>query len=179
VESPEKSGWFIQSLMWDVRRHHMYSHWQAAWRSACGVGIPFLAYALVRLWPEPPEIVGLQGSIVTWALLTAFCAAAIFIAIVAVSFRCGFYLSRVEEVRLSTVVAVSAIYTAILVLLTSIPVATSAVSMDMPTTHVQAAESFFMINLGPIWFVVVALLVTPFAVSYVVARLLRTRASVA
>jgi hypothetical protein len=158
----------------DVRRHDMYSQWQAAWRSAWAVGVVLLAYALFHFWPDISEAPARRGSI----LFAMSCGVGLLTLVIGCSFRYGLRLSGKTGARLLTIVVTPAAYLAILKVLTAIPIHTHAVRLDMPVPQPQLDESLLMnapVLLGSL---VLLFVLLPIAVSYCVARTLGGRANV-
>jgi hypothetical protein len=149
----------------------MFSLWQAAWRSAWIVGIALMAFACIQL-------VGLVRNDIASppiAILAAALIVGILTLVIAVAFRCGFHLSGLEKGRPLAAIATSVIYLVLLAVLTSIPIETRAIAIDLPTQG-QAHHALLMVPAGTLVFV---FFVLPLLVSFGVARFIRARASVA
>ncbi len=152
----------------------MYTHWQAAWRSAGALGVLLLALTCVPLLLAFQAGEGLPSLVVLMTVL----AAGVFTSIVAVAFRCGLYLSGIKGIDLSVVAATPAIYLLLLLLFTVLPIETHAVALDMPSSPGQSRHALLVLDMAPIGVIAIALLVVPMVVAYIVARIARARASV-
>jgi hypothetical protein len=151
----------------------MYTHWQAAWRSAGALGVVLLAFMGFALYFVAQASSGIPVLAVPMALL----AAGVLTAILAVSFRLGLGLSGIRVVGLSVVVATPAIYFLVLLVLRALPIETHEVALNMPSPPQTSRHAILMLNMVPASVIAIALLVLPIAVAFVVARLAKGRAS--
>lgn len=152
----------------------MYTHWQAAWRGAGVLGLVLLALATV------PAFMALQAGHALSSLpaLITIVAAGIVTTILAVSFRVGLYLSGIKGVGLPVIIAIPALYALLLVVLSTLPVETHAVTLDMPSPG-QSRHALLMFELAPVGVLAIEFLVLPLVVAFVVARIARGGANVA
>lgn len=150
----------------------MYTHWQAAWRSAGALGIALLTYTCVLL----PVASQAGGGFPALMILMTILGASILTSVLAVAFRCGLYLSGIKGVGLSVVVATSAIYLLLVLLFTAVPIQTHAVVVDIPSLPGQSRHSLLMLNMAPVGVIAITLFVLPLAVAFTVARVAKGRA---
>jgi hypothetical protein len=167
-----------RSLNLVVRRHELYSHRQAAWRSAWAVGGALFPLILLQSY------LSLGANVASLFLPIPVSAAicAMLAPVFALAFGLGFRLSGPKLVDLRTVVITAAIYLILLLLLSfvaSIPLETHAVIFDMPSTPGQSMHVLLVSVLLPVSAVVFAIFALPLIVAVSVARTRRGGASVA
>lgn len=153
----------------------MYSHRQAAWRSAWAVGATVLPFLVVYLWGmlQPGAASPVLPCVVALAVI------GVLAVVLATAFGLGFRLSARKTVGIAVMVATAAAYLVPLALLSFIPIETHAVAVAFPTTPDQAQRASVMSVLVPVSAVTLVLFAFPLGVSFVAARLIRGGANAA
>jgi hypothetical protein len=156
----------------------MYSHRQAAWRGAWAVGAVLFPLLLLQLYLSLDTSVG--SPILPIPVAAAICA--MLAPVFALAFGLGFRLSGSKLISLKTLVITTTAYATFLLVigvLSSMPVETHAVCMDMPSTPEQSMHAFFVNILLPVTGVIFALFALPLIVAFGVARIRRVGVGVA
>lgn len=153
----------------------MYTHWQAAWRGACALGFALLAVTVVPLLSAAWS----GDALPAVTLLMPVLCGAVFIVVTAAAFRVGFHFSGIRGIALAAVVSTPLAYLVLLLIGSTIPLATSVMTIGLPTPPGETQHALLMLNMPPISAIIVGFIGLPTAVAYIVGRISRGRASVA
>ena len=147
----------------------MFTHRQAAWRTAWTVGAALFPLLLLQLYML------LDRTSDSWVLPIPVAAAicATLAPVYALAFGLGYRLSGRKRISLKTVVITTVIYVALCLAVTyilSTPVQTHALVMDMPSTPEQTRNAFLVNVVRPVAGAIFVFFVLPALVAFGVAR---------
>lgn len=147
----------------------MYSAWSAALINGIALAVALAIGIVVQLTrsstPDPLPVAFIVGSFVVAALVAGI--------LVMLSVRGGLLLARCEQIPLRSALVIAAVNVVVLGFLGAAPVKTYAIKLDMPAaqgSHLEVPLLF--------WLLVLAGLLLPAFVAYVVGRVARGRAGV-
>jgi hypothetical protein len=151
----------------------MYTHRQAAWRSAWAVAVAVLPFLVTYSW----QALRPEAASPVLPFVAALAMIGILSVVLAAAFGAGFRLSALKTVGIRVILVTAMSYLVPLVLLFSIPIETHAVLMDLPPTPEQAQRAFVMNVLVPFSAAILVLFAFPLGVAFAVARLSRAGAN--
>jgi hypothetical protein len=148
----------------------MYSAWSAALINGIALAVAVAIGIVLQLArssaPDPLPVDAIVGSFVVTALVAGI--------LVVLTVRGGLLLARCRKLPLRSALFIAAVNVVVLAFLGTAPVETYAIKLDMPTpqaSHVEVPLLF--------WLLILAAILLPALVAYVVGRIARGRASAA
>jgi hypothetical protein len=148
----------------------MYSAWSAALINGIALAVALAIGIVVQLanssTPDPLPVAFIVGSFVVTALVAGI--------LVMLTVRGGLLLARCGQLPLRSALVIAAVNVVVLGFLGTAPVETYAIELNMPApqgSHVEVPLLF--------WLLILAGILLPIFVAYVVGRIAKGRASVA